>query len=179
MECNGCFRNHYYQSQEPFFEFHSITVDQLETTRIACTNDHATQNLQALYRYFEGSIIGPIKMTIFMQPDNLPEHEDGISLFKQITRFTAVSSVKLFNSSLGQILSFDPAEYNVNLSVMNTRLANLFVLATTGTRALKLKGSNILSMRTQGLSSSKTGPNGCAIKTMNLMQATSQTARSL
>lgn len=111
------------RGKDIFTKYHSITQAQVDTAQTTRTNDRAKQNAQALYRCLESSIGGSIKTTIFSQPENLPDHEDGVSLFKLITEFTAVSSIQLSSLSLSQILSFDPAEYDFNITTINTKLA--------------------------------------------------------
>ena len=59
-----------------------------------------------------------------------------MSLFKSITTYSSVSSVQLSNVSLNNILHFDPSAFKFQIPSINTRLSNLFVLATTRTRAL-------------------------------------------
>ena len=113
-----------------FTEFHSITDTNITQARTNRTNDRATQNSKALYQCLESSISGALKTTIFSQTENIPEHEDGVHLFKSITNFTAVSSFQLSNLSLQQILDFDPAELDFQISNINTKLIHLFMLAT-------------------------------------------------
>ena len=116
--------------------YHSIVDAQVESARSARVNPRAIQNSKALYHCLESSISGPVKTTIFTQAENIPKHEDGIALFKLITRYTAVSSVQLSNLSLQQILEFDPARLDFDIPNINTSLVSLFVLATTQNRKL-------------------------------------------
>ena len=119
-----------------FTAYHSITDTDVETARNNRTNPRAIQNAKALYRCIEASISGDVRTTIFTQSENIPEHEDGVSLFKQVTLYTAVSSIQLSNLSLQQILDFNPAELQFAIPSINTQLINLFVLATTRSRIL-------------------------------------------
>ena len=82
------------------------------------------------------SIKGDFKDTIFTQFENLPAHEDGIFLFKQLTTFTTVASLQLSMISYQNILIFDPSEYKFNIPLLNGKLIHLFVLATTQPRTL-------------------------------------------
>ena len=75
-----------------FTSYHSITKEKIELARTNCTDDRALQNSKALYQCLESSISGALKTTTFSQTENIPEHEDGIGLFKAITNLTAVSS---------------------------------------------------------------------------------------
>ena len=123
-------------NNEIFTAYHSISDLEIETARINRTNPRAVQNSKALYRCIESSITGDVRTTIFTQAENIPEHEDGIALFKKVTIFTAVSSIQLSNLSLQQILEFNPADAEFAIPTINTQLINLFVLATTRSRIL-------------------------------------------
>ena len=89
-----------------------------------------------MFHCIKSSIKGDLKDTIFTQFENLPAHEDGISLFKQLTTFTTVASLQLSMISFQNILNFDPSEYKFNIPLLNGKLIHLFVLATTQTRTL-------------------------------------------
>ena len=119
-----------------FTSYHSISDTDIENARNNRTDARAIQNSKALYRCIETSISGDVRTTIFTQSENIPEHEDGIALLKQVTMFTAVSSIQLSNLSLQQILEFNPADLQFAIPSINTQLSNLFVLATTRSRNL-------------------------------------------
>ena len=89
-----------------------------------------------MFNCIADSISGDIKTTIFAQAGNLPDHEDGIALFKSLTEFTPVATTQLSIMSLQNIIEFDPTEYDFKIPDINAQLANLFVLATTGSRTL-------------------------------------------
>ena len=116
--------------------YHSITTSQTNNTRRSITNTHAQQNTKLLYQCLEASISGSTKTTKFNKMDKLKEHKDGIGLFKVITKFTKVSSVQLSKLSLQQIHKFNTPELNFNIPEVNTKLVNVFVLATTQNRQL-------------------------------------------
>ena len=90
-----------------------------------------------MFRCIKSSISGSIKTTIFGQSGNLFTHEDGPVLFKKVTSFTPISSIQLSIASLQSILDFNPADHDFEISTINTKLTNLFILATTNTRTLK------------------------------------------
>ena len=122
--------------QDILTNYHSITNANIETARTNRTNSRAIQNSKAMFRCLKSSIKGDLKDTIFTQYENLPEHEDDISLFKQLTTFTTVASLQLSMISFQNILDFDPSDFKFNIPVINGKLIHLFVLATTQTRSL-------------------------------------------
>lgn len=89
-----------------------------------------------MLRCIERSIDGTIKTTIFGQAGHLLQHEDGPVLFKKITGFTSISSSQLSLASLQKIIDFNPADNKFVISTINTKLTNLFLLATTNYRTL-------------------------------------------
>ena len=117
-------------------EYHSISDADIETARIARTNDRAIQNSKAMYNCIKSSITGDIRDTIFTQLDNMPENEDGVALFKKVTTLTTVSSLQLSLLSFNNILNFNPVDHGFNIPILNSKLLHLFVLATTSTRNL-------------------------------------------
>ena len=60
-----------------------------------------------MFHCIKSSIKGDLKNNLFTQFENLPAHEDGISLFKQLTTFTAVASLQLSMISFQNILNFE------------------------------------------------------------------------
>jgi len=84
-----------------------------------------------MYKFIKLLITGDLKSTVFSQIGNLPTHDNGVALFKKLTLFMAVASLQLSILSFNQILNFDPNEYNFKILVINTKLSNLFFLATT------------------------------------------------
>jgi len=89
-----------------------------------------------MYACIKSSINGDVKDTIFTQFANLPAHEDGVALFKQLTTFTTVASLQLLVLSFMNILQFSPFDFQFNIPVINSKLLHLFVLATTASRYL-------------------------------------------
>ena len=89
-----------------------------------------------MFEYISSSIEGDVRNTIFNQITNIPEHEDGIALFKKFTTFTTISFVQLTLISLENILSFNLFDCKFHIPTINTKLINLFGLATTRTRVL-------------------------------------------
>ena len=68
---------------------------EIKTARNNHTNTWAIQNSKAVFHCLKSSIKEKLKDTIFTQYENLPEHEDDVSLFKQLTAFLAASSLQL------------------------------------------------------------------------------------
>ena len=54
-----------------------------------------------------------IKYNIFTQYGNLPLHEDGIGLFKQLTTFTTVAFLQPSMLSFTSILNFNPIDFKL------------------------------------------------------------------
>ena len=117
-------------------EYHSINVTQIENAKAACTNDHAIQNSRAMFSCIKLSIKGNLKDTIFSQFDNLPNHEDGIALFKLLTTFTTVALSQLSTISFQNTLRFNPHNFNYSIPTINAKLLHLFVLSSTHTCTL-------------------------------------------
>lgn len=117
-------------------DYHRITHADINAANTNRTNDRAKQNSTALYRALKQSIDGDLKSTLFQQIGNLPSTEDGVALFFRLTQLTVTSSLQLSMISLQSILTFAPADYNFNVSSINTQLNHLFVLATTRDRQL-------------------------------------------
>ena len=116
--------------------YHAIPEATVEAARTSRTNDRAKQNSKAMFRCIKSSISGSIKTTIFGQSGNLIVDEDGPVLFKKVTGFTPISSTQLSISSLQNIIDYNPADDDFNIPAINTKLTNLFILATTNTRTL-------------------------------------------
>ena len=89
-----------------------------------------------MFHCLKSSIKENLKDTIFTQYENLPEHEDDVSLFKQLTAFLAASSLQLSIISFQNILNFDPFDFKFNIPVTNGKLIHLFVLVATHTCSL-------------------------------------------
>ena len=117
-------------------EYSSITDAQITAARTNRTNHRAIQNSKVMFECISSSIEGDVRNNIFNQVTNIPEHEDGIALFKKFTTFTTIASVQLSLISLENILSFNPFDCKFHIPTINTKLINLFSLATTRTRIL-------------------------------------------
>lgn len=89
-----------------------------------------------MFQYIKSSISGNIKDTIFSQHSNIPTTNDGIELFNLITTFSTVASMQLINISFLNITNFSPMDYTCNTPLVNKKIINLFILATTSTRTL-------------------------------------------
>lgn len=89
-----------------------------------------------MYYALRKSISGDLQNIVFGSVDNLPAHEDGPLLFKQLTTYTSMATLNLTIISLNQISSLDPAKYDYNIPNINTHLGHLFVLASTHVQAL-------------------------------------------
>ena len=117
-------------------DYHSVSTSDIKSAYTNRRDDRAIQNASALFKYLEYSITGNLKAIIFTQSGNLPENEDSISLFKLHTSFTTVASLQLSMISFNNIITVDSAIYKFNIPSINSKLINLFMLATTNTRAL-------------------------------------------
>ena len=115
---------------------HSIDDDQVEDAIAARTSNRSIQNSKAIYNCVKFSITGDIKDIISSQFDNLSTTEDGIGLFKKLTTFTTVSLLQLPVLSFNSIMNFNPANYDYNVPVVNSKLIHFFVFTTTSTRQL-------------------------------------------
>ena len=117
-------------------DYHSISDADIEAARVARTSDCALQNALSIFTCIKSSIKGTLKDTIFNRIGNIPTHNDGVALFKQITSFSTVASVQLSMLSFQNILNFDVTEHNFDIPTINSKLCSLFTLATSSTRTL-------------------------------------------
>ena len=83
-----------------------------------------------MYACLKSSITGDLKANLFNQASNLPAHNDGPTLFLKLISLTMTASLQLSMLSFKQLLEFDPASCNFNISAVNTKINHLFVLAT-------------------------------------------------
>ena len=116
--------------------YHSITEVEITNALTNRTDNRAIQNSRAMFQCIKSSIKGSLRDTIFTQAGNLPNNTDGPSLFKKLTTFTSVASLQLSLLSFNNITEFNPLDHDFNISEINTKLSNLFVLATTQHRVL-------------------------------------------
>ena len=123
-------------TQNILTDYQSISDADIEAARVARTSDCALQNALSIFTCIKSSIKGTLKDTIFNRIGNIPTHNDGVALFKQITSFSTVASVQLSMLSFQHILNFDITEHNFDIPTINSKPCNLFTLATSSTRTL-------------------------------------------
>ena len=119
-----------------FTKFAQITNKDITQANTDRTNPRARQNAQALFRCLRKSITGSLKETIFGQIGNIPQDEDGVALFKQMAKYSTVSSLQLAIATTTDIQNLCPAELDFSISRINSRLVALFGLVTTQNTAL-------------------------------------------
>ena len=117
-------------------DFHNIPETTLDTAHIARTAPRAVQNSRAMFFALSASIDGDLQNTIFTQDGNIPDIEDGPLLFKRMLQTTVAASSQVSMQALRDLQDLNPVDYGYNISVINTRAAHLFTLATTGARIL-------------------------------------------
>ena len=117
-------------------DYHSIPDADIETACVARTSNSALQNATAVFTCIKSSIKWTLKEIIFNQIGNISTHTNSVSLFKQITSFRTVASMQLSMLSIQNILNFDVTEHNFDIPTINSKLCNLFTLATSSTRTL-------------------------------------------
>jgi len=113
-----------------------VTDAEITTAYANRTDTRAIQNSTAMFKYIKQSVMGSIRDTIFTQAGNHPSNTDGIALFKKLTTFTTVASLQLSLLLFNSIISLNPLELDFNISLINTKLIQLFVLCTTQHRLL-------------------------------------------
>lgn len=117
-------------------DYHLTTDTQVIYAQTARKNDRAIQHKRAMYHCTKISVKWSIRNTISTQTWNMPTNNDGVDLFKKLTKFTMVASLQLSLLSFNPILEFNPFDHKFNITTINTKLMNLFVLSTTHHRAL-------------------------------------------
>ena len=115
---------------------HSVSEAQIKTVRTARTDNRALQNATTMLKCIKSSITGNVKETIFTQSGNLHSHTCGVTLFKQLTTLTSVSSLQLSQLAFTNILQFNPIDFNFDVPKINTRLTQLFTLASSQHRSI-------------------------------------------
>ena len=116
--------------------YHSVTDADLTAARTARVDNRAIQNTTTMFKCIKASISGSVKQTIFTQSGNLPTHTCGVTLFKKLTTLTSISSLQLSLLAFSNILEFNPVDYKFEVPTINTKLTQLFTLATTQHRTL-------------------------------------------
>ena len=117
-------------------DFHSVPESTIDTDRLARTDPRAIQNSRAMFFALSASIDGDLQNTIFTQDGNIPDIEDGPLLFKRMLHTTVAASSQVSMQALRDLQDLNPCDYSYNISIVNTRAAHLFTLATTGARIL-------------------------------------------
>ena len=115
-------------------DYSNITAQECAFAHTGRTDDRARQNAKSMYHTLKKSITGIIKTTIFDQLENIPDQDNGPTLFILMTQFTLSSAIQLSMLAFWQILNFDPHKYNYIIPTINTQLNHLFVMATTNNR---------------------------------------------
>ena len=113
-----------------------MTDAQIDAAHAARNDPRAIQNARAFYHTLKKSVTGNLKTILFDQADNIPVIEDGNKFFKRMTELTSSATLQLSMLSFKNILHFDPAQYDFKIPIINTKLSQLFVLATTRERQL-------------------------------------------
>ena len=119
-----------------FTHYHHLSATDTDAARVARVDPRAIQNSQAMYRTLKSSITGTLSSSIFGQFGNAPIHEDGVGLWIKLTKFTLTSSLQMSVAAFDQIIHFRPEDHDFHVPTINSKLLNLFVLATTRHREL-------------------------------------------
>ena len=114
-----------------FSDYHSISDTEISTERAARTDTRALQNATTMFKCIKSSVAGNVKETIFTQNGNLPSHNCGVTLLKELTTLTSVSSLQLSLLAFSNILQFNPVDFEFDVPKINTKLTQLFTLAAT------------------------------------------------
>ena len=114
-----------------------ISTADVETAFAARTDPRATQNSQMMYRCLKDSFKGTsVWNAIFGNLSNAPDHEDGPTLWKQMTAFTAPASFQQSQTAMEEIQSLDPAAFDFDVLKINSKLTGYFLLLATPHRAV-------------------------------------------
>ena len=117
-------------------DYHSIPMDAIDLARANRTDPRSIQNSEAMYASLSCTAEGDLQSVLFEQDGNLPDHEDGPSLFKRMIDMSIASSTQISIQALRELQDLDPAVYEYNIAAVNTKATRLFTLATTGARIL-------------------------------------------
>ena len=135
----GCSRQHWnlhHRCPQHFTHYHQLSATDTDAAFTARLDDRAIQNSKAMYRTLKASITGTLSSSIFGQFGNAPINEDGVGLWIKLTKFTLTSSLQMSVTAFEQIIHFRPEDHDFHAPTINSKLLNLFVLATTRHREL-------------------------------------------
>lgn len=116
--------------------FRSVDQTTIKAAHTSRTDPGAKQNAKAMYKYLSSSVTGDLRSSLFEQLDNLPTNEDGPTLFKRMIDSTVAATMQVSNQALMDLQLLEPAEFQYNLSLLNTKAAQLFHLAGLGAREI-------------------------------------------
>ena len=117
-----------------FTEYQAITIAEIEAARTARTDTREQQNSKALFTCLSQSITGELKTTLFGLEGNLPAHQDGPTLFRNMLDSTLTSSMMVSIQAMIDLNNLDPSEFDYSIIEINKRASHLFTLATTTNR---------------------------------------------
>ena len=87
-----------------FTDYHNISGEALLATGMARNNPRAKQVTWTVLTCIQKSMTGDLSIQIFGTIENIPNHTDGPTLFKQITKLTVIASLQLSITATAQIL---------------------------------------------------------------------------
>ena len=73
---------------------------------------------------------------MFDQEDHWTHHEDGPTFLVKLLSMTTTSTLQMALQAMKDIQNLDPAAHSYNIPIVNSTFNRLFILATTGQRAL-------------------------------------------
>lgn len=114
-------------------EHFSITAAEVEAARAARTDPRAIQNAQCMYDCLVKTAVGDLKTMLLSK---LPDYPDGPNYWKDLTSHTLAATRAASTLALEQINNFAPSSCQFNVPTMNSKLQNLFLLATMHTRTM-------------------------------------------
>ena len=116
--------------------YHELTAPIVEAARLARTDDRAIQNALGLYKCIKHSITGDLHTMMLDQQGHFTANEDGPKLLVHLLSMTTTNSLNMAIQAMTEIQTFDPAAHQYSIPNINTAFKRLFILATTGTRAI-------------------------------------------
>jgi len=117
-----------------FTDYCDVTDLMVATAAAARTDPRAIQNSRALFQALGDSLEYPLETTML---ENIPAHKEGVAFFKLLTTFTELSSLNLAFASSEKLLTFNPADFNFEIPMVNEGLNELFILASTPQNKIK------------------------------------------
>ncbi|CAJ1945788.1 unnamed protein product, partial [Cylindrotheca closterium] len=100
-------------------DYASIPLVDITAAATSRTDARAKQNSKALFAKLLGSTTGALQDKILKTNGNLPNHEDGPTLFKEMIDTTAVSSVLVSMTALAEL---DPGDFEYKMPSVNIEL---------------------------------------------------------